>query len=168
MPQYLLRIKKRKWDKLNLPWLEPNQIQADPLGDLNISEGTLSVWHIEDDKSNLDLVIAALAVNRQNFDKFEYGLFDQKIVDSIKLKIQIVPGDTPIDNVNSWHRDLVELTVDKASSLVKAIFDNFDKQRLLVDDVKTKIINAAKEGSINLQNVKDPTMKNEIIRLLND
>jgi len=80
MPLYLLMINKRKWDRLNVPWLKPNQIQADPLGDLRINEGALSVWHIEDDESNLDLVIAALVATRQNFDKFEYGLFDQEIV----------------------------------------------------------------------------------------
>jgi hypothetical protein len=54
---------------------------------LRVNEGTLSVWHIEDDRSNLDVVIAALAATRQNVDKFEYGLFDQEIADRLGIKV---------------------------------------------------------------------------------
>lgn len=163
MPHFLLKINKRKWDKLDVPWLEPNQIQADPLGDLKISEGTLSVWHVNDDKSNLDIVITALAANRDNFDKFEYGLFDQTIAMSLNLKMQNTPGTTPIDKANIWHRDVVELTAEKAFELIKAIFDTFEKQRVLDDDIKTKILNADSQGNLDIHKVHDP-MKSRIIK----
>lgn len=64
MPHFLLSITKRKWDKLDVPWLPSHDIQGDPLGALRLNDGTLSVWHIDDDKSNLDIVITALAVTR--------------------------------------------------------------------------------------------------------
>ncbi len=76
MPRYLIMIKKRKWDKLSVPWLQGQGIQADPLSDLRISDGNLSVWHIKDDMTNLNDVILALAITRSNIDKLEYGLFD--------------------------------------------------------------------------------------------
>jgi len=159
MPQYLLMINKRKWDRLDVPWLKPNQIQADPLGDLRINEGALSVWHIEEDKSNLDLVIAALAATRQNLDKFEYGLFGQEIVSSLDLKFQIIPGNSPSDAANGWHRDLIQLTADQTLNFVKAIFDSLEKHRLYDDEVQTKIFNAIQEGYLDLHKVNKSLRK---------
>ena len=71
MSKYLLMIKKRNWDNLDVSWLINNDIQADPLCGLLIIEGSMSVWYIDDSKLYLDLIIAALVVNRQNLDKFE-------------------------------------------------------------------------------------------------
>jgi hypothetical protein len=157
-------INKRKWDRLNVPWLKPNQIQADPLGDLRINEGTLSVWQIEDDRANLDLVITALAATRQNFDKFEYGLFDQEIVTYLGLKVRISSGNTPIDAANDWHRDLIQLTADQALSLVKSMFDTLEKHRLYDDEVQTGILNAIQQGYLDLHKVnKSP--RNKITQL---
>jgi len=164
MPQYLLMINKRKWDRLDVPWLKPNQIQADPLGDLRITEGALSIWHIEDDKSNLDLVIAGLATTRQNVDKFEYGLFDQEIVTGLDLKAQITTGNSPIDAANVWHRDLIELTAEQALNLVNAIFDDFEKYRLYDDEVQARILGAVRDGHIDLHKV-NKSLKNKIAQL---
>ena len=155
MPHYLLKISKRKWDRLDVPWLEPNQIQADPLGDLRIDKGTLSVWHVNEDKSNLEIVILALAATREKFDKFEYGLFDQELAKSINLKIQNTLGITPIDKANIWHRDVIELTAEKAFELIRAIFDTFEKERVLGDDIRTQIVNAVKEGNLDIQKVNN-------------
>ncbi len=164
MPQYLLMINKRKWDRLNALWLKPDQIQADPLGDLRINEGTLSVWQIEDDRANLDLVITALAATRQNFDKFEYGLFDQEIVINLGLKAQITPGNTPIDTANGWHRDLIQLTGDQALNLVKSIFDSLEKHRLYDDEVQTRILDAIQEEYLDLHKV-NKSLRNKITQL---
>lgn len=165
MPYYLLKIIKRKWDKLNLPWLEPDQIQADPLGDLRINEGELSLWYIDEDRSNLDLIITALAVNRESFDKLEYGLFDQRIVEEIGLKIQKTPGATPIDSANFWHYDLIHLTIEKASNLVKSIFGNLVKQRILADDLRDKVLKAIRDGNIDLQKL-NKSMRSKINQLM--
>lgn len=164
MPQYLLMINKRKWDRLNVPWLKPNQIQADPLGDLRVNEGALSVWHIEDDKSNLDLVIVALAAARQNFDKFEYGLFDQNIASGFNIKVQITPGNSLIDTANAWHRDFIELTAEQALNLVNTIFDDLEKHRLYDDEVQNRILEAIKTGHLNLQNL-NKSLRNKLAQL---
>ncbi|GEM_PF-2610359 len=164
MPQYLLMINKRKWDRLNVLWLKPNQIQADPLGDLRINEGALSVWHIEDDKANLDLVIAALAVTRQNVDKFEYGLFDSKIAIDLNLKVQITQGNTPVDAANAWHRDLIHLTADQTLNFVKAVFGILEKYRLFEDDIQSRILNAIQEGYVDLNKINN-SLRKKIIQL---
>ena len=153
MPQYLLMIKKRRWDYLEAGWLGAQEIQADPLGDLRIEEGNLSVWHIDDDKTNLDLVISALASARQSLDKFEYALFDQKLIRQINIQTRETPGNTPIKPANSWHRDLIHLTIDKTAQLVKAIFHNAEKRRLLEDDVKERIKKCVDQEMLDLQKI---------------
>jgi len=164
MPLYLLMINKRKWDRLNIPWLKPNQIQADPLGDLRINEGALSVWHIDDDRSNLEFVIVALAAARQNFDKFEYGLFDQEIVGGLDLKVQVTPGNSPIEVANGWHRDLIQLTAEHALSLVNTMFDSLEKHRLYDDEIQTRILNAIREGYLDLPKV-NKSLRSKIAQL---
>jgi hypothetical protein len=58
MPLYLIRITKRNWerDEYDTSWLEPSEVPADVHRDLRVTESALSVWHIEDDKSNLEEV----------------------------------------------------------------------------------------------------------------
>jgi hypothetical protein len=165
MPQYLLRINKRKWDKLDVPWLQAHEIQADPLGDLRINEGTLSVWYIEDDRSNLDPIITGLVATRQKFDKFEYGLFDQAVIDTADVRVEITQGNIPIESANSWHRDLIHLTLDRASNFVKTLFNAIEKKRLLDDEVKKRIVDAVTNGNINLQQV-NTSLRKKIIQLI--
>jgi hypothetical protein len=155
-------IKKRKWDlPMDLQWLKSNEVVADPLGDLNITDGKLSVWCIEEDESNLDLIITALAANRQKFDKFEYGLFDQKLLDAVGISVKKDLGRTPLAEANDWHRDLIELTVDKASMLVNTIFNRLEKRRILDREIRAKILKAVESGDITL-NKLDPSMQNKI------
>ncbi len=125
----------------------------------------MSVWYVEDDRSNLNVIVTALAATRQNFDKFEYGLFDQKDLDFVGISVKKKPGNTPLRKANVWHRDLVELTIDKATRLVKTIFNNLEKKRLLREDIKTRIINAVRAGDIDLQKV-NKSMGEKIEKLI--
>lgn len=134
-------IRKRNWDKpADAPWLKSNELHADPLGDLRTTDNALSVWLIHDDKSNLEQVIIALAVNRQQIDKFEYGLFDQAIPLKLDIPMLTSDGKTPIPDANRWHRDLVQLTADKLVDLAKAIFDKMERERLFHEEVAAKIL----------------------------
>lgn len=161
MPLFLLKITKRKWDKLPFGWLKANEVQGDPLGDLRIQDGTLSVWHIEDNHSNLKLIITALASNRDRFDKFDYGLFDQTLLDEIDIKIKETPGKTPIESVNLFHRDLTQLTINKTATLVNAIFDSLQKKRVLGEEIESLIRDGVKKSLIDLRKVKK-SMKGRI------
>ncbi len=164
MPKYLFRITKRKWDKINVVWLKENEIQADPLGDLRISDGNLSVWHIEDDKSNLDEIIVALAVTRDNFDKFEYALIENEALEQARIDKVKEPGNTPFSNANHWHRDLVELTVNKISNLIDIVFNDIEKVRVPKKEVQEKIKKAVSRKSIDLNKLKD-SMRQKIEQL---
>lgn len=128
--------KTRKWDRLDLSWLRPGEVQADPLSDLAVKNGVLSIWHIEPDQSNLKSIIVAMAINRDTLQEFSYGLFDQGIINDLHLRIESNPGTTPIDFVNNWHRDIVDLTTDKAARFVRTIFYRMERPAvLLVEDL---------------------------------
>jgi hypothetical protein len=91
VPLLLRGIRKRRWstdttDK-SISWLSNGEIQSDALGDLNTSNNTLSVWYVEDDQSNLDQVITALASNRDAISNLDYVLFDISLVNSIQINI---------------------------------------------------------------------------------
>ncbi len=75
MALFLIRLNnKRTWDRQTYDaWLKPGQVPADVFRDFRVANGKLSVWHIEDDRSNLEQVIMALAATRDTFAPFDYS-----------------------------------------------------------------------------------------------
>ena len=137
---YLIRITKRKWDRpTDAPWLAEGEIPADPLGDLRPEDGKLSVWLVDAQSSNLDGIIAALALVREDWDIFEYGLFDSSVAERLDIRLLTKEGDTALTRINGFHRDLAELTADKYTLLIKEIFPGLRKERLLTNEVKQKV-----------------------------
>lgn len=155
MPSYLIRLNnKRTWDRDGYrEWLGAMQVPADVLGDFRARNGRLSIWHIEDDEANLEQVITAIAVTRQQFDTFDYGLFDQSLLAAVPVAIEITPGDTPLHNARHWHRDLVELTVDNFAALVTVLFDSMVTSRKQTDEFEALIIHAVQARDVDLSAV---------------
>jgi hypothetical protein len=58
---------------------------ADALSDLRTENNALSVWIIESDHASLNMALAALASNREKFDKLDYTLIDEGILRSIPI-----------------------------------------------------------------------------------
>ena len=131
--------KKRNWDILRLDWLSGG-VQADPATDLRVSLGKMSVWWIEDDESNLDLVILALASSRDYIEKLEYGLFPEQIPSQLEIKVDSEAGDTPVSSANNYHRHLIEMTTDSLARFVNIIFHDMQKSRKLKPQVREMII----------------------------
>jgi hypothetical protein len=72
MPFILRTIRKDRWYRIeDVPWLEEGDIHADPLADLNTKANELSVWLIEDDRSNLNRVVSALAATRTHISNLD-------------------------------------------------------------------------------------------------
>ena len=149
---YLIKITKRRWDRpSDAPWLPKGEIPADPLGDLRPKEGKLSVWLVDAQSSNLDFIIVALALTREDWDNFEYGLFDPSIAERLGIRLLTTEGVTPLIHINSFHRDLAELTADKYAQLIKEIFPRLRKERLYVDELLQKVRIAQKTTQIDEQ-----------------
>jgi len=167
MPSFLIRINnKRTWDReAYAEWLDIGQAPADVFRDFRVAEGILSVWHIENDRSNLNLVVAALAATRQSFDVFDYALFNQELTSSSDIKFLATAGDTPIPSANLWHRDLTALTANKLSVLVNTLFDVIEKERISKQEVKSLIVEAARDGKIEFALTND-VLRPQILTLI--
>lgn len=166
MPLILRKIRKRRWDESeDLAWLAEDDIPADPLGDLSTTFNALSVWYIEEDRSNLDRVVAASAAGRERLDVLDYALFDQELLSQINIKIKESPGATPDVEANEWHRDLVELSAAKLVNLAKVMLRNAERRRRLPKELDQLIAKAVASGRIDKERLSQ-RIRDEIDVLL--
>src|SRR5438045_1847252 len=122
MPFLLRKLTKQKWQpEYAIGWLLEGDLQADALNDLATQNNELSVFHIDDDKSNLNRVVAALAAKRDSLDKLDYALVASQIADDAGFKTRMIKGDTADEAVNQWHRDITELSVANLANLAVVI-----------------------------------------------
>ena len=143
MTSYLLKFTRgRSWDVLHLDWLQEGEVQSDPITDLRTKEGKLSVWEIDADRTNLELVLLALACSRQNFDPLDFGLFDVGALGELGIGVEDKKGDSPVPRANKYHRDLTSLTISRLAGLIYAIFPVIDKDRKLPGQVRKLVLDA--------------------------
>ncbi len=152
MPLILRKIRKARWykdSKSNFPWLLDEDIPADPLGDLATNNNELSVWQVEDDKSNLHGVVVALAANSDDISNLDYALFDQQLLNEINIAIKPSKGVSPDEIANlNWHSDLVELSARKLVDLAKAVLVNAEIKRIPEKEILHLLVQAVLSGQI--------------------
>ena len=154
MPLLLRKISKPRWQKL--AWLEEGKAQADALRDLETKENKLSVWHVEDDKSNLRGVVTAIAATRDVASNFDYALFDQRLLTKLRVRIEKTVGDTYHKEANaSWHRDIVELSAEKNAELANLIMEHGTRDRIGEIKVISLVKQAVTSGVIDVHPLKD-------------
>ncbi len=147
MPLLLRKIRKSRWYKY--PWLEEGGSQADALLDLKTDDNILSVWYIEDDKSNLERVLAALASNSDNISNVDYALFEEQDMLNMDIKLDSTKGNVPDDEVsNSWHRHLSELSAMKLAMIAKTIQTVGEIDRKQPQEVKKLLKESVVAGKI--------------------
>ena len=139
MPSFLIKVTWGKW-QTDEPWLPPGELPANALFDLKFPNNKLSVWSIEDGNTNLDRVIAALAVNKgkTSIDNVDYILLEQMTIEELGIKMEKSRGATPDVSANDeWHFDLIELTVSKIVSIARCIkeLEIFRKREPQVKDL---------------------------------
>ena len=93
---------------------------ADPLGDLRTSHNKLSVFEVED-RSNVDRILAALAAGGMKLSSKGFVLFDSELLAEIGIEIEASLGQTDDEKINSWHKDLINLSGHKLVKLARAI-----------------------------------------------
>jgi hypothetical protein len=160
VPLLLRKIRKSKWYKNDsVPWLEEGEIQADALGDLVTSGNTLSIWVVEDDKSNLEQVIVALASSCDNIANFDYALINIDCLLSIGIKIETKEGLTPYSKANKWHRDLIELTTSQLFKLAEVMAIHSTRERVSEKTVLNLIRVAVQNEKIDKTKLKEDVIK---------
>lgn len=163
----LRQIRKAKWYKHeNVPWLAESELQADALGDLHTTHNELSVWYVEDNRSNFERIVAALAANRDRISNFDYALFRQEHLSEINIKVKHTEGDSPDEEANAtWHYDLVELPASKLMELAKAIQANAEIGRFSEKQILQLVAQTVASGHVDLDQTRlTEKEKDQVIR----
>ena len=146
----LRKVRKNKWYKTEtVAWLLPGEFQSDPLCDLATSENKLSVYRIEDDCSNLERVVAALAANCDKIANFDCVLCEETILKDIGIKSEQIKGQTPDETVNDCHLDLIELSASRLVNLAKHLLDRGKVERFLPLDVTNLLVESIQKEYLN-------------------
>ena len=116
--------------------------------DLIPSEGSLSVFLINDDESNLQRVIAAQAARRDRTEKFDYILMDYKELDALGIQWEKTPANTPDDQVNASHIDLLCMNVSKIVDLAYAFRTNSSPVRVGETEIKELLKQGVASGHL--------------------
>jgi hypothetical protein len=131
MALLLRTVRQHRWHKEPAkPFLEQDDIPADPLGDLPTRENLLSVWVLSDDRANLERVVRAVAIGKDRIDHAGWVTFDSMILERAGIEVLENPGESLDQEANAWHRDLV-LSGNKLVSLAKAILRDGDSGQVL-------------------------------------
>jgi hypothetical protein len=148
-----LSSNKRRWDVES--WVPPGDIPAGPFGDLAPSPtSALSIWLIDQDLSNLDRIVAALAAGRNHLDKFDYVLVDERAVLQLQVEIEARAEKCPDEEASAqWHRNMIRLTGSQLNALVRLIYSSGLKRRILEPDVEAIIRSALQRGHLDRSRV---------------
>lgn len=163
MSLFLKKVDRRaRWliPEPPLEWLKEGEAPADPLADIRAKEGKLSLWEIEEDRSNLPEVVVALAANRQHLDAFDYVLFSSKILRDLKISCVSTSGTTSHARANTYHRDAIEITVSKGAELARAIWLSAEeKERVPPYEVKNLIGESLAKGDLEAEQLSESLRK---------
>jgi hypothetical protein len=143
MPLLLRNVGKRyRWLKEQAaPFLEQGDVPADSVVDLKTSGNKLSVYVIEDDKSNVNRVVRAITVGSQKPDHVAYVVFNSKVLEDAGIEMQEVIGSTADAAVNPLHRDLV-LSGNKLVALTRGMLQEGEVGQLL----KVELVDLVEQG----------------------
>ena len=146
MPFLLRKIRKSKWE--NLP-TRPGEIRADALIDLKTDNDDLSLWIIDDECSNVDLVISALVADSyKQLEKFDYALLGAAEVQEAGFLLEKLPGNTLCGEANEFHRDIRNLTAGDILTIA-AIVKKSRRERRQEWEVGQLVDKALKDGTLD-------------------
>jgi hypothetical protein len=139
----------------DIPWLNPGELQADVLLDLQIQDNSLSIWEISD-QIEKRRVITALAANRKYFSPLDYVIFEDSTFAALGLIFEQKSGITPDALVNTAHYDITHLTIGKLN-LFANLLSNSSRDRFPEKEVEAAVREAYRDG-ILIENSLEPSM----------
>ncbi len=107
------------------------------------------MYLVNDDKSNLERIITALAANSDSLDSTDYIMMDINELDVLGIQKSEAPGQTLDSEVNTCHMDLLDLTGSQLNSLAHAFRDKGESDRFYKNDLKQMILEAIRVGNID-------------------
>lgn len=153
MAKFLRKVEtKRHWDHKGefSKYIPAGEASADCLGDLKTSSEALSVWELDDEKTNLNRILAAIASTREHLQKIDYLIVDAAHVTNLGLKIQPKPGQTRDAGANNaWHRDLIHLSASDLSRLANVLFEHAQRRREMEVKLIALLKHSVDEGHVD-------------------
>ncbi len=158
MPFLFILLKRRnRWNQeAHFPWVEPEDVPADPIQDLASRENKLSVWHVESDKSNLERVVAAVASGRNDLSsEAAYALFADDAPGRLGIRVENSQGASLDSQANqNWHRNLAELSGRKLVKLTGELLAHAEIDRKFPREVAEAINRSIESGFIQRETVR--------------
>lgn len=131
-------------------------LQADALKNFKTKENAFSVYEVENELTDIERILAAIAGTRDNVQEVEYASFDSNLLEEHEIKTKKIKGDTADDEVNNLHIDLIDLTAKQLYLLASSIQKDGKLIRILKKEIGRKITEGLKEGYLD----KKKLMKN--------
>lgn len=149
MPLLLRTIREENWIEGIPHWVPEGDIHADFLPEVRTKKNRLSAWLIQDDRSNLNLVIAAVAGIREQEDPFSYFLIDVNISQQVGVNVVVTAARSASERVsNEFHRDLEQLSGILASRVARLMRDLGERHFLFPQEVDQLILGAYGQGDL--------------------
>ena len=143
-----------------IPGVEAGTVQADALSDLKTQGNTLSVWLIDEDRTNLNRIVAALAAGRHRLDKLDYALIDRRRLELLDIQIISKKGNSFDVQANTlWHQDLTELTGNNLLELAVVMQAKAEFIRASKKDVGALIATSINDGFIDSHQINEKFKK---------
>ncbi len=156
MPFLMRGIKKTRWrPDAEQPWLPKNEPGADSLADLQTKDNELSVWWVDDDQSNLERVITALASTKDTLSLVDYRLVPIARVRQSRFEIVQTPGKSHDEEANvRWHRDIQFLSAERLLSLSRCLWRHGQSARCREPKVRDLLRAAIAQGRLDRDHLK--------------
>ena len=157
-------VRQSRWDSAaDYDWLGEGDIPADPLADFaGTSDNCLSVWFLDDQMTDLDHLVAALAATRERTDKLDYVVFPESHLQNAGIEVCTTCGRTPDDQINSHHRDLIHLSGTKVLALTHRVCaTNLGLKRVDARRILQLIADAVRHGRIPLERI-GPNLRDDV------
>lgn len=155
MPLVLRKAKLAKWSHDPIfGRLSDAELQI-ALTDLPLNNNRLSVFVVNDDKSNLERIVAALATtNTRSPGDAEFFLLDVKEIDSLGITLEEANANTADKTVNCAHRNLVISGNDQLEKLAQALVSKGEADIILEKKIIWLICEGIKSGEIDPDEIK--------------
>ena len=153
MPYFLRKIRKARWYAPT--WLTEGELPADPLGDLQTKNNGLSLWEVDDEQTNIIEVVVALASTSQNLSNIDYVLLASDELERVQRRVGFdvrkTAGDSPYEDANKWHCDIVQLSASKLVELAAVVFRVGSKERVTEPSVLQYLVEAVSTKKLPLK-----------------
>ncbi len=155
---YLLRAVHNltNWDRSLFPqWVGNDDLPSCIISDLQADDNALSVWEILDGEANLCQVITAIASQQAGSKAyFDYALLKSEFIDDVNFCLSKEEGETPYKDANPYHRNLSNVSMNKAVYFAHLLCRNGDFRRASWKQVRKSILDAHENGKLDLSRVR--------------